>query len=59
MALGCDADIVIRLSDPDTRGKLRIVAPELENTVAPDSGPGLLRPGRQRSDNLAVAFKPD
>jgi len=28
MALGCDADIVIRPSDPDTGGKLRIVAPE-------------------------------
>ena len=29
MALGCDIDIVIRLSDPDNGGKLRIVAPEI------------------------------
>lgn len=29
MALGCDVDIVIRPSDPDTGGKLRIVAPEV------------------------------
>ena len=29
MALGCDVDIVIRPADPDTGGKLRIVAPEL------------------------------
>ncbi|MDE0383542.1 MAG: helix-turn-helix transcriptional regulator [Defluviicoccus sp.] len=28
-ALGCDIDIVIRPSDPDTKGKLRIVAPEI------------------------------
>ena len=30
MALGCDVDIVIRPSDPDTAGNLRIVAPELD-----------------------------
>ena len=29
MALGCDVDIVIRPSDPDIGGKLRIVAPEI------------------------------
>ena len=29
MTLGCDVDIVIRPSDPDTGGKLRIVAPEI------------------------------
>ena len=29
MTLGCDVDIVIRPSDPDTKGKLRIVAPEI------------------------------
>ena len=29
MALGCDIDIVIRPSDPDNGGKLRIVAPEI------------------------------
>ena len=29
MALGCDIDIVIRPSDPDTGGTLRIVAPEI------------------------------
>ena len=28
MALGCDVDIVIRPSDPDAGGKLRILAPE-------------------------------
>ena len=30
MALGCDVDIVIRPADPDTGGRLRIVAPELD-----------------------------
>ena len=29
MALGCDIDIVIRPSDPDNGGKLRVVAPEI------------------------------
>ena len=29
MALGCDVDIVIRPSDPDTGGRLRIVGPEV------------------------------
>jgi len=29
MALGCDIDIVIRLSDPDTGGTVRIVASEI------------------------------
>ena len=29
MALGCDIDIVIRPSDPDTGGTARIVAPEI------------------------------
>ena len=28
--LGCDIDIVIRPSDPDTKGRLRIVAPEID-----------------------------
>ena len=30
MALGCDIDIVIRPSGPDTRGTLRVAAPELD-----------------------------